>query len=347
MNNFRKILYPFSLLYGLLVAARNKSYDTGLFKSFKFRTPTIIVGNLNLGGTGKSPQIEYLIDLLRKEYEVAVLSRGYKRKTKGFYLADKNTTAKQIGDEPMQFHNKFEEIKVAVDADRVNGINQLNLLKNKPQVILLDDAFQHRRVVAGLNILLTTYSDLYIDDIILPAGNLRENKGGANRANIIIVSKCPELLSEKDQIKISNKLNPLANQKLFFTTIKYHTSIRNATSEISLIDLINFEVLLVTGIANAKPLLSYLESKKNRFKHLKYSDHHNFSNADKEKIKLEFAKLKANKKVILTTEKDYFRSFSNSNDQTYYLKIQTVFLKNEDDFNKQILNYVQQNTRNS
>ncbi|NOQ92153.1 MAG: tetraacyldisaccharide 4'-kinase [Flavobacteriaceae bacterium] len=347
MNKLRKILYPFALLYGEIVNIRNKAFDKGIFATAKFSIPTIVVGNLNVGGTGKSPQIEYLVRLLQKNYKIAVLSRGYKRKSKGFQLAVKNTTAKQIGDEPMQFHQKFNNIIVAVDTDRVNGINQLKKLKTPPNVILLDDAFQHRKVEAGFNILLTTYHNLYTDDIMLPAGNLREKSNGANRAQIIIVSKCPENLSETEQFKIAQKLKPKLDQTVFFSKIAYHNSVLNDESKIALAELKNYNVLLVTGIANANPLIKFLEKKEIQLKHLKYADHYSFSKSDKENIIFEFDKIHANKKIILTTEKDYVRGFSNINMPIYYLPIRTEFIENGDDFNKLILNYVQQNTRNS
>lgn len=347
MNKFRKILYPFALLYGEIVGLRNKAFDKGIFTSIKFSIPTIVVGNLNVGGTGKSPQIEYLVRLLQNNYKVAVLSRGYKRKSTGFQLANKKTITEEIGDEPMQFFKKFKNIIVAVDADRVNGINQLKKLKFPPNVILLDDAFQHRKVNAGLNILLTSYHNLYTDDLVLPAGNLREKRKGANRAQVIIVSKCPEVLSKNEQLKIIQKLKPELNQTVFFTKIAYHNAVINKHKQIALPELKNYHILLVTGIANTNPLIKFLKSKKIQFKHLKYADHHNFSKQDKENVIFEFNKIQANNKIILTTEKDYVRGLININNDIYYLPIKTNFLEGEDDFNKLILNYVQQNTRNS
>lgn len=347
MSKLRKILYPFSLLYGEIVRGRNKAFDRGVLNATKFSIPTIVVGNLNVGGTGKSPQIEYLVRLLENDYQVAVLSRGYKRKSEGFHLADQDTRPEEIGDEPMQFYRKFKNIHVAVDADRVNGIRQLEKLSNPPDVVLLDDAFQHRKVAAGFNILLTAYDNLYIDDMMLPAGNLRENISGANRAQVIVVSKCPESLSEEAQFKIAQRLKPKMDQTIFFSTIVYNDAVLNDHDQLALTDLKDYEVLLVTGIANADPLLKYLDRHNIQFKHLKYADHYNFSVADKAKIQLEFDRLKSDKKIILTTEKDYVRGLSNLNEQIYYLPIQTKFVDNGDDFNKIILNYVQQNTANS
>lgn len=347
MNVLRKILYPFSLLYGEIIGLRNKAFDTGILESAVFATPVVVVGNLNVGGTGKSPQIEYLIRLLHDNYRIAVLSRGYKRRSKGFQLADKKVTVEQIGDEPMQFNRKFDGLIVAVDGNRVNGINELLKIKPPPQVILLDDALQHRKVQAGFNILLTAYNDLYIDDTILPTGNLREKRAGAKRADIIVVSKCPENITEKEQMQILEKLNPTDRQSVFFSSILYGDKIISHTSEILISKLLEFKVLLVTGIANANPLLKFLETKNINFYHLEYSDHYNFLTRDKERIFEEFEKIENNEKIILTTEKDYVRSFSKDSHEIYYLPIQTKILDMENEFNKLILNYVQQNSRNS
>ena len=347
MSKLRKILYPLSLLYGEIVGMRNKAFDKGVLHTTSFAIPTIVVGNLNVGGTGKSPQIEYLIRLLKGTYKIAVLSRGYKRKTKEFQIANKNSTAEQIGDEPMQFYKKFDNITVAVDTNRVNGISQLSLLKPETDVVLLDDAFQHRQVQPGFVILLTSFDSLYIDDLVLPAGNLREKKEGAKRAQIIIVTKCPDSLSEMEQFDIAQRLELELDQTVFFTKIKYQEEIVNESNQIKVNVLKNYKVLLVTGIANPNPLTRFLKEKEIDFDHMKFSDHHNFSDKDLKKIKDNFIALKADKKIILSTEKDYVRNFSMGDKNIYYLPIQTEFLDNEKDFNKIILNYVQKNTGNS
>ena len=347
MSKLRKILYPLSLIYGEIVGMRNKAFDKGVLSTTSFSTPTVVVGNLNVGGTGKSPQIEYLIRLLKDEYLIAVLSRGYKRKTKEFQIADKNSTASQIGDEPLQFYKKFNDVIVAVDADRVHGINQLSLQEPKPEVVLLDDALQHRQVKPGFVILLTSFGSLYVDDTVLPAGNLREKKEGAKRAQIIIVTKCPSELSEMEQFEISKKLNLELDQTVFFTKIKYHDKVVNGIDEIDISKLKDYKVLLVTGIANPKPLLEFLGKKEIDLKHLKFPDHHDFSTSEIKKIYDEFESIKAEKKIILTTEKDYVRNFSDKDKKVYYLEIQTEFIDNGQDFNKIILNYVQKNTGNS
>src|SRR6478752_1663867 len=207
MNLLRKILFPFAVLYGFITSIRNFLYDNNLLKSYSFDLPIIAVGNLSVGGTGKTPQIEYLIRLLSSKYKVATLSRGYKRKSEGFVLADETSNAEILGDEPFQFFQKFKNIQVAVDANRKNGIEQLLSQPEKPEVILLDDAYQHRKVKAGFYIMLTAYGDLYADDFMLPTGNLREYRSGANRANLIVVTKCPPNLSISEQENIKNKLN--------------------------------------------------------------------------------------------------------------------------------------------
>ncbi len=347
MSKLRKILYPLSFIYGEIVGIRNKAFDKGVLQTTSFSLPTIVVGNLNVGGTGKSPQIEYLIRLLKGTYKTAVLSRGYKRKTKEFLIADKNSTAVQVGDEPLQFYKKFDGIIVAVDSNRVNGINQLNMLDSKPEVILLDDAFQHRQVRPGFVILLTSYGSLYVDDTVLPAGNLREKKEGSKRAQVIIVTKCPESLSETEQFEISKKLKPELDQTIFFTKIKYHEEVVNGENKIKVDVLKKYKVLLVTGIANPKPLIKFLKDKRIDFTHIKFPDHHNFSEKDLKKIEEDFAAVKSDKKIVLTTEKDFVRNFSEKDKNVYHLPIQTEFLDNEKDFNKIILNYVQENTGNS
>ncbi len=347
MNKLRKILYPFSVLYGEIVGIRNKAYEKNILKSTAFDFPIIVVGNLNVGGTGKSPQIEYLIRLLKNSYKIAVLSRGYKRKSKGFQIADDNSTAEHIGDEPLQFYKKFDAIIVAVEADRVSALKELQSLSSPPDVVLLDDAFQHLRVNPGFTILLTSYENLYVDDTMLPAGNLREKKEGAKRAKIIVVTKCPEYLSPQQQFEIAKKLQPELYQTVFFSTISYDENIIGNIGKIAVNDLKDYKILLVTGIANCTPLVDFLESKKCDFKHLKFADHHFFTNSDKEKIKNEYAALEGPEKIILTTEKDYVRTFSENNDSIYYLPIRTKFIENGDDFDKIILNYVRENTRNS
>ena len=346
MRFLRKILAPFSALYGSITSTRNTLYDKGVLKSTVFKTPIIVVGNLSVGGTGKTPQIEYLVRLLQKKYTIAILSRGYKRTSKGFLIADKNTKVETIGDEPMQYFLKFKNITIAVDADRVNGITQLASLEKKPNVILLDDAFQHRKVEAGLNILLTSYNDLYIDDKMLPAGNLREHVVGANRAQIIVVSKCPEDLNEKEQFEITKKLHVGLHQTVFFSKISYGSLIIGAHSTLSIAHLPNYKVILVTGIANTKPLEVFLDAKHVDYQHLKFTDHHHFSANELQKITAQFSEINSDKKLILTTEKDYVRSFKGVAN-FYYLPIETTFINHQIDFNTLVKKYVEQGTADS
>ncbi len=221
MPKVRKLLYPFSLLYGSVTYLRNKFYDKGFFKSHSYEIPVIAVGNLSVGGTGKTPMVEYLIELLKQDRKVATLSRGYKRSSKGFHLLQGSETAAEVGDEPLQFKNKFPEVLVAVDESRSHGIEQLLQNSTPPDLILLDDAFQHRKVKAGLYILLTPYQKLYSNDLVLPAGDLREPKAGAKRADIVIVTKCPENFSEKEEKKVASKLKLQERQQLYFSSINY------------------------------------------------------------------------------------------------------------------------------
>jgi len=339
VNFLRQIAYPLSVLYGIITSFRNFLYNKNIIKSTAFKTPVIVVGNLSVGGTGKTPQIEYLIRLLKNEYKIAVLSRGYKRKSKGFIIADKNTTAEIIGDEPFQYYKKFQDIIVAVDANRTNGIHLLEELENSPDIILLDDAFQHRKVKAGLNILLTSYNNLYVDDMLLPTGNLREKINGAKRAQIIIVTKCPSDISKKEQLNITEKLNPTDQQTIFFTTIEYNNKLKGF-STFNLDELKNVELLLITGIANPIPLIDYLGSKKIEFKHLKYPDHYHFKNKDIEVINEMFNAIQSNKKIILTTEKDYVRIFAKLRNLVF-IEIKTKFMNGSIDFDKTIKNYVE------
>ena len=337
MKLVRYLLFPFAILYDLITSIRNFLYDIGGSKSTSFDIPLIAVGNLSVGGTGKTPQIEYLIRLLRHK-KAAVLSRGYKRKTSGFVLVNKNHSSEDVGDEPLQFFRKFPNVSVAVDANRVAGIKQLRE-KVDPEVVLLDDAYQHRKLKAGFYILLTKYGDLYVDDFILPTGNLRESRRGAKRADVIIVTKCPEMLALEDQETLIKKLKPLEGQKVFFTTISYGNMLKGSRS-IAVDDLFDYEVLLVTGIAIPQPLLDFLNGKKINYQHLKYPDHHHFSKSDIDTIKRAFEALSSSKKMIVTTEKDYVRLSDTINDLSY-IEIETRFLNGQDEFDTKILEFVE------
>src|SRR5690554_725701 len=330
MKWLRFLLFPFGFLYLVVTSIRNFLYDQNILKSYVAPVPVIAVGNLSTGGTGKSPQIEYLIRLLSDTHNIAALSRGYKRESQGFVLADKNTSVEEVGDEPFQFFSKFPAIRVAVDANRVNGIKQLLSLEDSPEVILLDDAYQHRKVRASLYILLTTYSDLYSDDFILPVGNLRESKSGAKRAKIVVVTKCPPTLSENEKQTIKNKLALKDHQKLFFATIGYDHQVFSKETQLNIQDVKRTEKVMLAGIAKPEPFFNFLKNEKDIL--LKYPDHHNFSD-----IEIEAIKTKSGSKIIVTTEKDYVRIKDKfDTHQLFYLPIKTRFLGEEKIFQELI-----------
>lgn len=264
------------------------------------------MGNLATGGTGKTPMTEYLIRLLKNNYKTATLSRGYKRKTIGFAIADDDTTALEIGDEPMQFHQKFADVTIAVGEERIVAIPQLLHDRPETEVIILDDAFQHRQVKAGLNIILTEYDNLYTRDFILPAGDLRDVRSSSKRADIVIVTKCKADLSVAEKNAIINEINPASNQTVYFTTIVYSKPYHLFTKEV--IDIKhNWGILLVCGIANPRPLKEHLTKHADTYEMLRYADHHIFHSNDLKEIKQQFEKIKADKKIVLTTEKDAVR----------------------------------------
>jgi tetraacyldisaccharide 4'-kinase len=334
MKLIRKLLFPFSILYWIVTSIRNFCYDNGILKSYLFDIPIIAVGNLSVGGTGKTPQIEYLIRLLSSNYKIATLSRGYKRKSEGFVLANDNSNVEMLGDEPFQFYKKFPDIQVAVDANRKNGIEQLLRSKNKPEIILLDDAYQHRKVKADFYILLTTYNDLFVDDYLLPTGNLRESRNGAKRASIIVVTKCPKELSEIEMKPIREKLSLEKNQKVFFSYINYDDFVYSNSNKIAVAEIIQKEKILLAGIAKPKPFFEYLNSGTDQV--LEYPDHHDFT--ENEIIEI---KNKAQAKLIVTTEKDFMRLQGKlSENQLFYLPIKSDFIENKNDFDTSILNFV-------
>jgi len=314
MNLLRKILFPLAIIYWLVTFIRNWFYDRGVFKSTSFDVPIIAVGNLSVGGTGKTPQIEYLIRLLADTYKVAVLSRGYKRKSKGFVLADENVKVENIGDEPFQIYSKFKnKCIVAVDVNRINGIKTLMNLPNKPDLILLDDAFQHRKVKATIYILLTAYDDLFTDDYMLPFGNLREPSFGKNRADVVIVTKCPDNLTPAEKDKIKTKLN--ISVPIFFSKIVYAECLENKMGKkIRLHECKEEAKIIVSGIANPKLFLEEVSNSKDQI--LIFPDHHNFKDQDIITIK-ELAK----HKKIITTEKDFVRVRDKFNDNLFFLPI--------------------------
>lgn len=333
MKLLRLITLPFVPIYYVVTKLRNFLYDHKFLKSTAYNLPIICVGNLSVGGTGKTPMIEYLINLLKSDYQLATLSRGYGRKTKGFILATEGCNTETLGDEPYQFFNKFNpDVLVAVDENRVHGVKQLLSLDKSPKVILLDDAFQHRKIKAGFKIMLTAFGNLFTDDFVLPTGNLREPKSGSNRADVIIITKCPPNLNDDQKVDILQKIRPKANQKVFFSQIKYGKKALSSSEEIAIEALGNFT--LVTGIANPKPLVDYLESLSLNFEHLNFKDHHNFSDRDIDLLK--------HKNRILTTEKDFMRlkTYNILAENLYYLPIKTAIDKNEQ-FNRLIIDFVE------
>jgi len=342
----RKLLFPFAIVYGLITLLRNYLYDKGILKSYTFDIPVIAVGNLSVGGTGKTPQIEYIIRLLSPNYKVATLSRGYKRKSEAFVLADENSNAEILGDEPYQYYTKFPNIQVAVDADRKNGIEQLLSQSAAPEIILLDDAFQHRKVKAGFYILLTSYDDLFCDDFMLPTGNLRESSNGAKRANLIIVTKCPPSITLSEQEEISKKLRRTFLRKddksviIFFSFIDYDDKVYNANESVAVNDLKSTPKILLAGIAKPKPFFDFLQADTDEI--MVFPDHHHFSESDIITIKN-----KANDKIIITTEKDFVRLVAKIlKKQLYYLPIKSQMVSNQDAFDQTILNYVGACSRN-
>lgn len=341
----RWYLYPFSLVYHIVTGFRNVFYNLGIYKSTKFKTPIINVGNLSVGGSGKSPMVMYLAELLSKNRRTGVLSRGYGRKTKGYAVVNYESNYKMVGDEAMQLFERFKNrFVIGVSEERVPGAKKL-IEDMDLDVLILDDAFQHRAIKAGLNILMTDYNDPYFKDFILPSGDLRESRSGAKRAQIVMVSKCPnDLTEEKKQYYIS-RINPQHYQKIFFSKITYDEQIFCYDSTKSLPDnnLAYYDILLITGIANPTPLVNHLAKFSQRVKHLKFKDHHNFSDQDIKNIIEEYKKL-GEYKLILTTEKDYVRlkSFDYLRELVYYWPI-NVNIDKKEEFNQIIMNYVGKN----
>ncbi len=373
MKYLRWLLLPFSLLYGLVVIMRNWFYDAGLFKSYKFTKPIISVGNLEVGGAGKSPMTEYLIRLLKSDYKLATLSRGYGRETKGYLIAENqesragNQDTKgidyppltthhsllsiRIGDEPAQFHQKFPDITVAVCENRVAGL--IKLLPDH-DLILMDDAYQHRAVTPGLSILLFDYARVNQPHFLLPAGNMREPFSGRWRAQVIIISKCPTSLTHDEQVELAYTIEPLPYQQLFFTSIAYQGLHDLKGNEADITVDKDTTVFLLTGIANPQPLLQYLSSSTPNIIHHNYPDHHTFTLKNIAKLAAEYAAHPSQKKIIITTEKDAQRleeswlKQAGQNDEklpVFVMPIQVEFLNNSgSQFDKIVLDYVREHT---
>lgn len=341
------LLYPFSLLYGLITSIRNKFYDSGILSEVQFDIPTIAVGNLSVGGTGKTPHVEYLIRLLLQEqYYTATLSRGFNRETKGYVFAGEGVTALTIGDEPMQFYKKFPDIAVAVGEERTLALPQLLMDAPDTEVVLLDDAFQHRSVKPGLNIMITEYNRLFTKDHIVPFGRLRESRKGYHRADCIIVSKCPSKMTLQEKQKITEEIKPLPHQQLFFTALRYGRCYNFLTGENEPL-LPDTGVVIACGIADPRLLSQYLATKIKEVKLLRFPDHHFFSYNDLEKMKDALTQLSFNYKMIITTEKDAARlelfksKIAEMRLPIFVLAMNIYFLFNEGPaFDQYILNYM-------
>ncbi len=341
------MLIPFSIFYWVAIWVRNKLYDAGLFKSVSFNLPLINVGNLSIGGTGKSPMIEYLTRLLQNERKISILSRGYKRKTKGYNLANEHSTALEIGDEPLQFHKKFPGVAVAVGEERIAAIPQLLQDRPNTDVILLDDAFQHRSIKAGLNILLTDCSNLFTRDFYLPAGDLRDLKESYKRADIIVVTKCRFDLFQKTKEETIKEIDPLPHQHIFFTTIEFGLPYHILSYHQHKVINEQTEVLLVTGIANPEPLKNYLDEQCDLYNMITYRDHHIFTIDDWKDIGKRFASMESQDKIILTTEKDAMRLIKFESKAVelplFVIPIEHRFLFNEgSEFDHLVIKFIQQ-----
>ncbi len=301
------LLSPFSLLYGIGISLRDFLYRMELLKGVAFSIPVISVGNLSIGGAGKTPHIEYLIRLLKDHIYVATLSRGYRRKTKGFLLVDRKNTAEQVGDEPLQFKRKFPDILVAIGESRTFAIPQILSFQEKTQVILLDDAFQHRSISPELNILLTEYSYPFTKDYLLPSGRLREWRSAYKRANFIIVSKCPPQIDVEDRNRLIKEIKPLSRQKIYFSYYQYATPYFILNSKFNVELTLEWDVLLICAIARTDYLVEHLERQVNTVQVLEYEDHHYFTPFDLSNLKTKFDQIDSKRKIIITTEKDAMR----------------------------------------
>lgn len=347
MNHFTPFLLPFGLLYGTVTAIRNLLFDIKILPSKKFSVPVISVGNLTTGGTGKTPHVEYLIRLLKDNYQIATVSRGYKRKTSGFVIGDSNSDYRQLGDEPAQFIKKFPDITVSVDESRVRGIKSIIALKPQTNVFLLDDAYQHRYVSAGLKILLTDYRNLYTRNCPLPAGNLREFRCGSSRADIIIVTKTDKVLPSMLRQHLIEEIKPKSHQKLYFSYITYGkpTPLTEAAKNATIDKFTN--ILLIAGIANPYPLEEHIKKTTDKLETILFPDHYQYKTSDLLAIQNRFHDIFSKKKVIITTEKDAMRLSDPVLKEyidklpVFYIPIEIAFHhEDKENFDNDILNYI-------
>ena len=360
MIHFKSILlYPLSLLYGLITGIRNFLYDSGILHSEEFHFPVICVGNITVGGTGKTPHTEYIAGLLRENFKVATLSRGYKRKTHDFRIASSEAPVSEIGDEPMQIFHNFPDILVTVDKNRVHGVKKILQEYPETEVIILDDGFQHRRITAGFSILLSDYDRLFIRDHMLPYGNLRENKGNMRRADMILITKSPENISPIQRRLIVKEIDKSPHQNLYFTTFRYKAPVHVFENIIEgtqpeFTDCDKCSIVLITGIANPRPLIEYLQKTYTEILHLSFPDHYNYSEKDIINFSSAFNNLRSVRKYLFTTEKDAIRlrEFTNIAEPMrsafFYIPIEIYFLnEDKDEFDNLIINYVRKNHRNN
>jgi len=353
--HIKKWLLPFSWLYGIVVYIRNKFFDWGIFKREDFDVPVICIGNITVGGTGKTPHIEYLIGILKNKYNVGVLSRGYKRKSKGFVLATNESDSLELGDESYQIKRKFPDVIVAVDGNRRRGIKQLMSLDNPPEVILLDDAFQHRYVKPSYTIVLSNFNRPVYEDVLLPAGRLRETTSHLRDANMIIITKCPDDLQPIDFRIISHDINAFPYQSLYFTQLAYHNLkpvFGNNNKQLPLSGLRGKSILLATGIASPDMIIKELSEYSDKIDTITYPDHHNFRAKDIRYISERFKGILSDHKIIIVTEKDAARLVLREDidddikENLYYLPVEITFMSDETDFKEKIFKHVRENSGN-
>jgi len=360
VHNKNIFLYPISLIYGLITGIRNFMYNTGILPSVEFQLPVICVGNITVGGTGKTPHTEYLLELLRGNFKVATLSRGYKRKTRDFRIASSSSLVSDIGDEPMQIFRKFTDVMVTVDRNRVHGVNKILQGNPETEVIILDDGFQHRSITPGFSILLSDFERLIVRDHMMPFGSLRESKGNMRRADIILITKSPENISPIQRRLIVKEVDKAPYQNLYFTTLTYKAPLpvfeskdpEETHSDLS--QCAGCGIVLITGIANPLPLKEYLQKTAGEIIHLSFPDHYNFKEKDIDNIYSAYNDLKSPTKYLFTTEKDAvrLREFTNIAEPVrsafFYIPVGIYFLNDDkDEFDNLIVDYVRKNKRNN